>query len=290
MDFKSQTWKPSIQRKTVKEPPFSLPGGPVRLMHPVDQPTIYECTFPLSHTTYLCIIYRSLYRAISHLKGKRGFFIMSLREGLAIFMCALKTSKIGWWHRRQKEWRRLRVTVSTEQLYLQELLKPHPVTQQISTFLKAPPQAHHVFFPVKAFVLPFCTASVFSFSLPHRRGPHLDTQSSNPRTYNWIIPCGYDVQHHYYVLYFRDLVIKQIFIALGREPHYQVQYYVSGKICFGFPATNLQKKSLESKLKSPNTYVISQVPQRQPCLVARASTAVPNLQMRRFFNLCQPVG
>lgn len=78
---------------------FQSSRGSCKINAPSWPTHIHECTFPLSHTTYLCIIYRSLYRAISHLKGKRGFFIMSLREGLAIFMCALKTSKIGWWHR-----------------------------------------------------------------------------------------------------------------------------------------------------------------------------------------------
>ena len=60
--------------------------------------------------------------------------------------------------------------------------------------------------------------------------------------------------------------------------------------CSGFPATNLQKKSLESKRKSPKTYTVSQVPQRKPCLVARANALVSNLLMRKLFNLGQPTG
>ena len=60
--------------------------------------------------------------------------------------------------------------------------------------------------------------------------------------------------------------------------------------CSGFPATNLQQTSLESKLKSPKTYTVSQVAQRKPCLVTRASTTVSNLQMRKLFNLGQPTG
>lgn len=95
---------------------------------------------------------------------------------------------------------------------------------------------------------------------------------------------------HYYVLYFSTMVIKQIFITLGWESHYQVYYCFSGKIPSGFPTINLQKKSLESELKFLNTYAISQVCQRQYCLVVRTSTNVLNLQMRKLSTFVNSLG
>ena len=232
-DLKSQIQKGSVQRKTVKEQLafLSLAGGPLRLMHPVDQPPDMNVPFPsckallLLHQIFMYHTLVYFMESYQSPKWKKWILHRESGEVLAVFMCALQTSKIEWWDGAGVEemvgWR---MAGSPEQL-ISKTSQSHSLSPSKSLHLQRPstgsPCVPSPLDPPSSFLHDFLFVQhQFSLSLfPIQGDPVLPFTQIHPSIHSWMVARGDDLQDHSYVLYSRDMVIKQIFITLDWEPH-----------------------------------------------------------------------